>query len=331
MTAATSKIVNAARNNQILVLVLQRLLFGLLTLWIVLSFIFLAVELLPGDLAESLLGKEATPEALAALRQELGLDRPIVVRYFEWFAAILHGDLGNSLESGRPVAELIGPRLYNTMFLAAYTAMISVPLSVCLGLMAALYRNSRFDRITSALSLISVSFPDFFVAYIFIYWLAVNFGFFPSMSSVQAGITFWEQLYRCTLPALTLSVIMIAHMMRMTRASVVNLLSNPYIEMAQLKGLRWRRIILWHALPNAASPIINVVLLNMAYLIVGVLIIEVVFVYPGLGQLLVNSVAKRDLPVVQACCMIFASTYIILNILADIGTTLSNPRLLYRR
>ncbi len=317
--------------HAILKMVIQRLALGVLTLFVVSLLIFFAVEALPGDLAEEILGQAATPDTVAAFRRELGLDLPPHVRYFEWLGGILTGDMGKSLANQREISELIGVRLWNTLFLAVIAAAISVPLALFLGVLAALYRNTLYDRFVNVFTLSSISTPEFFVAYILILFMAVNWGWFPSISNISPGLGFWEQVYRSMLPALTLTLVVVAHMMRMTRAAIINLLASPYIEMATLKGIKRSRIIMHHALPNALAPIINVVVLNLAYLIVGVVIVEVVFVYPGLGQLLVDSVSKRDLPVVQACSLIFAMTYVLLNLLADVLSILSNPRLLHPR
>ncbi len=315
--------------DKILKMIVQRLSLGLLTLFVVSLIIFLGVNALPGDLAEAILGQAATPETVAAFRRELGLDQPHYIRYWNWLSGILQGDFGTSLANNREIAELIGVRLGNTIFLAIVAAIISVPLAVTLGVLAALYRNSIYDRLVNVVTLSSISFPEFFVAYILILFLAVKFGWFPSISNVSEGLPLWDRVYRVALPALTLTLVVVAHMMRMTRAAIINLLASPFIEMANLKGMPRSRIIVKHALPNAWAPIINVIVLNLAYLIVGVVIVEVVFVYPGLGQLLVDSVSKRDIPVVQAACMIFAATYILLNLTADILSILTNPRLLH--
>jgi len=309
----------------------ERLGLGLLTLFVVSLIIFLGVELLPSDIAQEILGQAATPETVAALRTQLGLDEPPLIRYRDWLIGMMQGDFGRSLASGREISELIGMRLYNTLFLAGLAAVISVPLALTLGILAALWRNSLFDRSVNTAALGAVSLPEFFIAYILILWLAVTLGVFPSISNINPDTAFWDRVYRTMLPALTLTLVVVAHMMRMTRAAILNLMASPYIEMARLKGIKNSRIITRHALPNALSPIITVVVLNLAFLIVGVVVVEVVFVYPGLGQLLVDSVAKRDLPVVQACSLIFAMTYILLNLLADVLATLSNPRLRHPR
>jgi peptide/nickel transport system permease protein len=317
--------------SAIVKIVVQRLALGVFVLFVVSLIIFLGVTLLPGDLAQQMLGQSATPEAVAAIRKALGLDLPLHVRYLHWLAGIVHGDFGTSLANHRAISQLIGVRLGNTLFLASLAALIAVPVAVILGVLAALYRNSLYDRLVNILTLTSISFPEFFIAYILILFLAVKAGWFPSLSNVSPTTPFWDRVYLCLLPALTLTLVVIAHMMRMTRASIINLLASPYIEMAHLKGLKRSHIILHHALPNAWAPIVNVIVINLAYLIVGVVVVEVVFVYPGLGQLIVDSVQKRDIPVVQACSLIFAATYILLNLTADILSIVTNPRLLHPR
>ena len=325
----------------ILLIILKRLGLGVLTLFFVSILIFLAVNMLPGDFAQALLGQAATPEAVAAIRSDLGLDQPIVTRYFDWLCSAALGDFGTSFAQANfsafagdsstsnfgTVAAQLAPRFANTIFLAGVTAAIAVPLSLSIGVLAALYRQSVFDRIANVSTLTSISSPEFFVAYILILILAVLNPVLPSLSNIFDGMSFAERLEKTLLPALTLTLVVTAHMMRMTRAAIINLLASPYIEMARLKGLSPFRIIVVHALPNALAPIINVVALNLAYLITGVVVVEVVFVYPGIGQLFVDSVKIRDIPVVQACCMVFAAAYILLNLLADIMAILSNPRL----
>ena len=325
--------------GNVLTIILQRLALGLLTLLIVSIVIFVAVNLLPGDFAESILGQGATPEAVAAIRNDLGLNEPMITRYFQWLGGVVQGDLGTSFaqanfssftgtDSGATtVAAQIAPRFSNTMFLAMITAAIAVPFSIILGILAALYRNTIFDRATNIFTLTSISSPEFFLAYVLILFLAVLNPIFPSLSNIFVGMPFGERVEKSMLPALTLTLVVTAHMMRMTRAAIINLLASPYIEMARLKGLSPMRVIVKHALPNALAPIINVIALNLAYLITGVVVVEVVFVYPGIGQLFVDAVKNRDIPVVQACCLIFATAFILLNLTADIMSILSNPRL----
>lgn len=308
-------------------IILKRLGLGLITLLVISVLIFGAVELLPGDIAQAILGQGATEGNLAALRAELGLDRSAPVRYFDWLTSAVRGDFGVSLVSQRSVTETIGPRFANTLFLASYAAVIAVPIAIFLGVLVALFRNSLFDRITNIITLTSISSPEFFLGYVLILYFSVHTGMFPAIAKVSPDMPFLERLDRTFLPALTMVLVVVAHMMRMTRAAIINLLASPYIEMARLKGAPAWKVIVKHALPNSWAPIINVVALNLAYLITGVVLVEVVFVYPGIGQLLVDSVTKRDFPIVQACCLIFAATFILLNLAADIGAILTNPRL----
>ncbi|MGI9512709.1 MAG: ABC transporter permease [Anderseniella sp.] len=316
--------------------VLQRLGLGLLTLFVVSVIIFSSLQFLPGDFATSVLGQAATPETVAAFRKELGLNEPAITRYFQWIGGVLQGDFGSSFSGRsqgreREVMELIGPRLWNTLFLAGMTAIIAVPLALTLGITAALYRNSFYDRAVNATTLTTISFPEFFVAYILILVLATLWKVFPSLANVRESTELADRIYMTALPALTLTLVIVAHMMRMTRAAIINLLASPYIEMARLKGVSKTNVITKHALPNAWAPIVNVIAFNLAYLVVGVVVVEVVFVYPGVGQLMVDAVTTRDIPVVQACALIFAATYILLNLFADIVSIVTNPRLLHPR
>ena len=313
--------------NTLLGMVAKRIAFGLVTIIVISVLIFEGVELLPGDLAQAILGQRATPETVEAFRKELKLDLPPHIRYFRWLGDFIQGDLGTSLSNKRPISELIGWRLSNTLFLAASAAVIAIPLALVLGMLAALYRDSWFDRMINVTAISSISLPEFFVGYVLIAVLSVKLNIFPSISNISDAMPFWRKIYYIILPCLTLTLVVVAHMMRMTRASIINILTSPFIEMAELKGLTRRRIIIHHAFPNVLSPIINVIVLDLAWLIVGVVIVEVVFVYPGLGQLLVDSVSKRDLPVVQASGLIFAGTYVLLNLLADVLAMLSNPKL----
>ncbi|MEX2650738.1 MAG: ABC transporter permease [Alphaproteobacteria bacterium] len=308
-------------------LLIRRLALGLLTLLAVSFLIYVGTELLPGDVATALLGRNATPESVAAMREALGLERPILLRYVEWLGGFLTGDLGTALTTGKPIADQIGWRLGNTFFLAGLAALIAVPLAVGLGLVAAVYKDSTLDRVINISTLATISVPEFFVAYILVLVFAVLIPVFPTIADVTNAPDLGRRLYVLSLPTLTLTLVVVAHMMRMTRVAVVDILGRPYIEMARLKGIRNTRIVLRHALPNALAPIVNVVALNLAYLIVGVVVVEVVFVYPGMGQLMVDSVSKRDLPIVQACGMIFASTYVLLNLTADLIAIMVNPRL----
>ena len=316
--------------SKVITMIIKRLGLGVLTLLLLSLLIFLSVEALPGDLAETILGQQATPENVAAIRKELGLDLPAYTRYINWLGNILQGDFGNSLALKKPISGLIAPRLQNTLFLTLYTACIAVPLALILGMIASLFRNSFFDRISNTTALSAISMPEFFVGYVMIYFFALS-GYFPSMANINPNTPFVEKLYFCFLPAVTLTLVVTAHMMRMTRAAIINVLALPYIEMANLKGVKPRRVIVHHALPNAVAPIVNVVALNLAYLVTGVVIVEIVFVFPGLGQLMVDGVKFRDVPVVQATALIFATAYVGLNLLADIISTITNPRLMRQR
>ena len=304
---------------------------GILTLWVVTVIIFAAIEILPGDIATEKLGQAATEESLAAFREQYQLNGALHTRYFSWLGGAISGDFGISLANQRPIAELIAPRVKNTFFLAAYAAIISVPIALVFGMLGALYNGSIFDRALSSTTLAAISFPEFFIAYILILLFSVWLGWFPSLANVDADTALGERLYKTFLPAMTLTLVVLAYMMRMTRAAILNLLALSYIEMAHLKGIKRWRVIAVHALPNALAPIINVIALNLAYLVVGVVLVEVVFVYPGLGQTLVDAVSNRDVTVVQAACLIFAVTYILLNLIADVLSIIANPRLLHPR
>lgn len=326
--------------NAIVRTILQRLGFGLITLFVVSVVLSLLVGSLPGDFATRTLGQAATPETVAAFRREIGLDRPPVERYLHWLGDMVRGDFGHSYSGAgsltgnrRAVADLIATRLVNTLFLAGFAALIAVPLALTLGLLAALYRNGIYDRLVNLVTLTSISAPEFFVGYVLALFLANDtyFHIFPPISTVEPGDSIFDRAYACALPALTLVLVIVAHMMRMTRASVINLLASPYIEMARLKGSAPRRVIVHHALPNAWAPISNVIALNLAYLIVGVVVVERVFAYNGLGQLMVDAVRNQDVPVIQGCALIFAGVYVLLNLSADIVAIATNPRLLHPR
>lgn len=314
-------------NGDVLKLVTQRLALGLLLMVLVSVLIFAGTQMLPGDVAQAILGQSATPEALANLRTELGLDAPVYQRYLTWAGGILHGDLGTSLTNGKDIASSLGARLSNTLFLAIWAAIISVPLALGLGLISVLYRGRWPDRLISAVTLASISVPEFMLSYILIFYVAVQAGLAPSVAMINDSMSIWQKLQAIALPVTVLVLVVLAHMMRMTRAALLNVMQSAYIETAELSGLSRLKVIWRHALPNSIAPIVNVVMLNMAYLVVGVVVVECVFVYPGMGQYLVDHVAKRDVPVVQACGLIFAAVYIGLNMIADICAILANPRL----
>jgi peptide/nickel transport system permease protein len=314
-------------SSPILKLIAQRIALGILLLLAISVLIFAGTQILPGDVAQAILGQSATPESLANLREQLGLNAPAYVRYFHWLGGVLTGDLGTAMSSGQDIATSIKGRLWNTLFLAFWAAIVAVPLAIILGLIAVRYRNGWVDKLISGLALASTSFPEFFIGYVLVYFFAVKWQIFPGISTVYDGMPFLERMQAIALPATALTLVVLAHMMRMTRAAILNVMQSAYVETAELKGLSAFNVIRKHAFPNAIAPIINVVMLNLAYLIVGVVVVEVIFVYPGMGQYLVDHVTKRDVPVVQAVGLIFAAVYISLNIIADIAAIVANPRL----
>ncbi len=313
--------------HPVLTLVAQRFALGLLLLFAASALIFAGTMILPGDVAQSILGQSATPEALENLRRELGLNEPPLQRYFSWLFNAMQGDLGTALTNGRDIADSLSTRLGNTLFLAFWAAVVSVPLAIFLGLLAVRYKDRWPDKLISAVTLASISIPEFLIGYVLMYFVSVRLGWFPSVAMVNSSMSLFERLNAIALPIAVLTLVVLAHMMRMTRAAILNVMQSAYIETAELKGLSSFKVIYRHALPNAIAPIVNVVMLNMAYLVVGVVVVEVVFVYPGMGQYLVDHVSKRDVPVVQACGLIFAAVYICLNMIADIVSILANPRL----
>ncbi|MBL9049420.1 MAG: ABC transporter permease [Tabrizicola sp.] len=313
--------------HPILKLLVQRIALGLLLLLAVSAVIFLGVEALPGDTAQQILGQSATPEALANLREKLGLNDPPLTRYFAWLGGVLTGDLGTALTNGVDIADAIGQRLGNTLFLAGCAAVIAVPLAILLGLVAARYAGRWPDKVISGITLTTISLPEFVAAYFVIFVLTQLIPVFQPVAMVFPGMSFWAKLNAVALPVIVLVLVVLAHMMRMTRAAILNVMQSAYIETAELKGLSPMTVIWRHAFPNAIAPVVSVVMLNLAYLVVGVVVVEVVFGYNALGQYLVDHVTKRDLPVVQAVGLIFAAVYIFLNMLADIIGILANPRL----
>jgi peptide/nickel transport system permease protein len=308
-------------------LLLRRLCVGLATLWAISVLVFAGTEVLPGDVAAMVLGQGATPETVSALRTELGLNRPAPVRYIEWLSNTVRGNLGKSLASGRPVSAIVRDRLNNTLLLAAFAALVSIPLSLLLGLLGATFPNSAFDWTASMATLFLISVPEFLVAAVLVLALSVTWKLLPAVSFAVRFEGIGDALRTMALPVLTLIFTMLAHMSRMTRAAILEVMRSPYIEMAVLKGVSQRRIILRHALRNAIGPIANVVALNLGYLISGVVVVETVFNFPGLGRLMVDSVSFRDIPLVQTTVMIFCSAYVFFNLLADVVARLANPRL----
>ena len=312
---------------------LRRTALGIATLFVVSVLIFIGTSILPGDVANIILGQMATPESLAALRAKLGLDEPAHIRYLIWLTDLLTGDLGFSKAGagtgtvGTPISEMLTPRLINTIRLGGAVAIVAVPFAVTIGLLAAMYPGTRLDRFVTFTTLGLISVPEFLVATLLVLVIAVQLGWLPATAYISGQETGWKLVRALAMPALTLVIVASSQIMRMTRATVLNVMSSPYIEMAILKGVPRRRIILRHALLNAVGPIANVIALNLAYLVSGVVVVETIFAYPGLAKLMIDAVQTRDLPLVQACAMIFCATYIVLIFIADMVSILSNPRL----
>lgn len=311
-------------------LILQRLAYGAVTLLLVSSVIFVITSWLPGDAAQELLGQSATPEAVAALREKLGLDRSPLVRYLAWLQGLATGNLGVSLAANAPVADLVASRLPKSLMLAATTAIVSVPIALAIGIVSAMWRGRRLDRALNVATLSMVAVPEFLVATIAVLVFAVKLQWLPALSNAVDIGSASQFIRTYAMPVLTLCFVIVAQMARMTRAAVIDQLDASYVEMAVLKGARPAHVALRHALPNAIGPIANAVALSLSYLLGGVVIVESIFNYPGIASLMVDSVTNRDIPVVQACAMIFCAAYLLLVLIADMVAILSNPRLRHR-
>lgn len=288
--------------------------------------VFLGTNLLPGDVADALLGQAATADATAALREALNLSGSAPMRYLHWLGGLLTGDLGRSLVTQLPVSQMIGSRLTNSLLLAGLTALVSVPTALALGIAASVWRDSLFDRAVALLSVAAISVPEFLVATLAVILFAVELQWLPALSTPDVA-TLPALIASFTLPVLTLSLPVVSQMTRMTRAALVGILDSSYVEMARLKGLRPSRIVLHHALPNAAGPLANAAALSLSWLLGGVIVVEVIFNYPGLAKLMVDAVSTRDMPLIQGCAMLFCAGYLVLVLAADVASILSNPRL----
>ena len=311
----------------ILKLIAERILLSLLTLLLVSMFIFLMLEILPGDVASRILGRDATPESLAVLRAQLHLNEPALLRYGSWLGHLLTGDFGTSLVSNRPVADILGPRIFNTVLLSLYAFAIYLPLTVLPAMIQAIRRDRPIDHALSIVTLVLLSTPDFLLATILMITFVIAVPILPAMSLVDEGSSAMEYLEAMTLPAVTLAIVMAVYAVRMLRDNLIEVLDADYVRMAELKGLSARRVLIRHALPNALVPTLNVTALNLAYLVGGVVVVERIFSFPGFGSLLVDALQLRDLPLIEATIMISAAVYIVANLLADIGAILANPRL----
>jgi len=308
-------------------LIAQRLVLALFTLLLVSFFIFAVLEILPGDVATRILGRDATPETLAALREHMHLNDPAIVRYVRWLLGVLRGDFGKSLVSGRSVSEGLAPRVLNTVFLSIYAFLIYLPLATLPALTQAVRRDRSVDHVLSITTLVLLSLPDFLLGTLLLIVFVLLVPVLPAMSTVDHTSGFTEYLRATTLPALTLAIVMAVYAVRMLRDNLIEVLDADYIRMAELRGVPARRVVWRHALPNALAPTLNVTALNLAYLVGGVVVVEKVFAYPGFGNLLVDSLQLRDFPLIEATILISASVYIAANFIADIGAILLNPKL----
>ncbi|CUX46205.1 Oligopeptide ABC transporter membrane spanning protein [Agrobacterium tumefaciens str. CFBP 5621] len=314
-------------NSRIFSLIARRLVVMLTTLLIVSFIVFSATSLLPGDTATILLGQAATPEAVAGLRTAMHLDDPALLRFVRWLFGLLHGELGTSYANNMAIADLIGPRFVNSMKLAGITTIIAVPLALTLGISSAMLRGTLYDRAVTVLTIGVISVPEFMIATLAVLLFAVYLKWLPALSLVSEVHTLFDVLRVYAMPVITLTFVVSAQMIRMSRAAVIETLDTPYVEMALLKGAPRMRIVLRHALPNALGPIVNAVALSLSYLVGGVIIVETIFNYPGIAKLMVDGVATRDLPLIQSCAMIFCVGYLLLITTADIIVIMSNPRL----
>jgi peptide/nickel transport system permease protein len=308
--------------------IVRRLLLGLLVLFMVSIVIFAATQALPGDPARAILGRSATPESLAALRLKLHLDQPVFSQYWTWLTGLLHGDLGISLAAQEPVTTLLAPKLVNSSVLIAVAAIASIPLSIAIGAWAAFRREKVFDALSSNLLLVLAALPEFVVAVVLVLLLATTvWHVLPAISTIPPGSGPWDNPIGLVLPVLTLVIAVAPYVARIMRASMIEVLESDYIEMARLKGLPERIVLVRHALPNALGPVFQVVALNLAYLAGGIVVVEYVYNYTGIGGGLQEAVVNHDLPVVQALAMLIAALYVVLNLLADVATIMVTPRL----
>ena len=299
-------------------LILKRIFSALITLLIVSALIYGFLEMLPGDVATRMLGRTATPETLANLREQLGLNEPALKRYFLWLYNIFQGDFGTALTSKRPIAEILAPKIFNTLILSGCAFILYLPLSFITALLQAYYKNKN---------IIILSLPDFIIGTIMIIVFVVVFPIFPAISLVGEYSDFSEWFMALVMPSITLALVMSVYAVRMLRDNLIEVLDSEYIFMAKLKGLSKSTVLIKHALPNAIIPTLNVTALNLGFLIGGVVIVEKIFTFPGFGNLLIDSIKFRDLPLVEATILIAAAFYIFANLLTDILSIIFNPKL----
>jgi peptide/nickel transport system permease protein len=320
--------VNRLRPRGLWGFILRRLLLGLIVLILVSVLVFLATQALPTDPARAILGRSATPASLAALRRQLHLDRPVIEQYWTWVTGLLHGNLGTSLAAQEPVSTLLAPKLVNSAVLVALAAVLSIPLSIAIGAYAALKREKAFDQASSNLLLALAALPEFVVGLVLVILFATTvLHVLPAVSTIPPGSRPWNNWLALILPTLALVIAVAPYVARIMRASMIEVLESDYVEMARLKGLPERTVLIRHALPNALGPVFQVIALNLAYLAGGIIFIEVVFNYTGVGGAIAEAVVNHDLPVIQALAMLIAAVYVILNLLADVATILVTPKL----
>lgn len=308
-------------------LIARRFILALITLLIISVIIFVGVEALPGDAATAYLGQSATPESLQALREEFGLNTPAYQRYFGWLGDMLNGDLGESMARRKPVSEIIGNQFRNTVVLAVAAGIVGIPLAIVMGVLAGLTRDKWPDVLVSLVAILGMTLPGFVTATVLIYIFSIKLELFPAISMVPTDAPVIEILPNIVLPIITLTFVMVAHILRLVRTNMIDVMVSEYVQMARLKGVPIIKIVFQHALPNAMLPSINVIALTLAWLLGGVAIIETVFNYPGIGKLLINAIGDRDLPLVQGIAIILASIYIGVNLIADLLALVLNPRL----
>lgn len=309
-------------------LIARRVLFSIITLLIVAVMVFALVELLPGDAATAYFGRESSPEALAKMRHELRLDRPLVERFWLWFGGALQGDLGRSLIKGKPVTEIILYPLRNTLILGIFTAIIAIPTTILLGVIAGLWRDRWPDTLISIASLVGWSTPGFVVGSLLILGLCIKLRLFPAVVVLGTGNEPISKLFRVIpLPAMTLAIVWGAYLIRMIRTSVIDVMTGDFVQMATLKGMPYRTVVFRHALPSALLPSINVGALLVAAFVGGTVVLETLFNYPGLGRQMVYAIHDRDVPVVEGITLVAAVMTLAINLGADILSMLLNPRL----
>ena len=308
--------------------IIRRVLLGILTLFVASLVIFAATQALPSDPARAILGRSATPESIAQLREQLGLNRSLASQYLDWIGGLLKGDLGNSLAAGVPVTDILGQRIVNSGFLMLISALISVPLGIFIGAVTARRRDGPLDHTVSIITLATAALPEFVVAIALVIIFATTvFHWLPGVALIEPGVGPWHYPKELVLPILTLIIAVTPYTARIMRASMVEILESDYVEMARLKGMP-ERLVLWrHAVPNGIAPTFQVTAINLAYLAGGIVVVEAVFNYPGIGLAFVDAVRARDMPVVQALSLLIAGLYVVLNLLADLATILVSPRL----